>query len=282
MVGSVAVYRSRCKLEQGVDGSAVLNVFQLSRQAGRAEEIHKNMTSELKYPRKINLGCGMDKRVDFLNVDIHACHQPDLICDVTNLQTLPSSYFEYVLANDILEHIPRLKIRNTLKEWNRILVKDGTLELRVPSAIGLLSLLQLESNRTPAMHEKLLQCLFGTQAYHGDFHYIAFTELILEDMLRDGGFAIDSIEIKDQWLFTVLARKRFDQRVDDIFFLNDDEFITAVYERFLERKPDQPGFAHFVGLIKSGIAREAIVESIKDSDEYRQVTSRNQNAHERN
>lgn len=231
-----------------------------------------------KYPRKINLGCGLDKRDGFLNVDMHAFHEPDLICDVTNLQALPSSYFEYVIANDILEHIPRLKIRNTLKEWNRILIKGKKLELRVPSAIGLLSLLQLEKNRTSATHEKLLQCLFGTQSYHGDFHYIAFTEIILEDMLSDAGFAIDSIEVKNDWLFTVLARKTFDRSVDEIFFLNDEEFIIAVYNRLLARKPDQGGFEHFLGLIKSGIVREAVMESIKDSNEYRIISSKRKSA----
>jgi predicted SAM-dependent methyltransferase len=231
------------------------------------------MTFEFSpYPRKINLGCGLDKRNGFLNVDIHASHEPDLICDVTNLQDLPSSYFEYMLANDILEHIPRLKIRNTLKEWNRILIKHGRLDLRVPSAIGLLSLLQMEKNRTPAAHEKLLQCLFGTQSYHGDFHYIAFTEVVLEDMLIDAGFAIESMEVKDEWLFVVSARKSNDRSVNEIFFLNDEEFIIAVYSSLLARKPDQCGFEHYLGLIKSGIAREALIESIKDSEEYRLKT----------
>lgn len=193
---------------------------------------------------------------------------------------MPSSYYEYMIANDVLEHISRLKTRNALKEWNRILIKDGRLELQVPSAIGLLSLLQLEKNRTPVIHEKLLQCLFGTQSYHGDFHYIAFTEIILVDMLSDAGFAVDNIEVKDEWLFAVLARKVSNRSVDEIFFLTDDEFVIAVYNRLLEREPDQGGFEHFLGLIKSGIAREAVIEQIKDSDEYRLISSKRKSMQE--
>jgi predicted SAM-dependent methyltransferase len=222
-----------------------------------------------KHPKRLNLGCGFDRRDGFLNVDINACHNPDLICDAANLQVLPSSYYEYIVANDVLEHIPRLRTRNVLREWNRILVKNGWLELRVPSAIGLLSLLQLKENETPERHEQLLQCLFGTQAYQGDFHYTAFTEVILRDMLDDAGYSVKSIDIREEWLFEVMARKSRDRAVDDIFFLADEEFIVAAYRQLLRRPPDPGGFDHYAALIKSGIAREAIIQAIKDSGEYR-------------
>jgi len=221
-----------------------------------------------KHAKKINLGCGFDKKDGFLNVDLNAIHHPDLVCDVSNLQVLPSSYYEYALANDILEHIPRLKTINVLKEWNRILVTDGELDLQVPNVSGLLSLLDKKENQTPVMHEKLLQCLYGTQAYNGDFHYTGFTDILLEKMLNDAGFSIEKIETRDEWLFKVLARKVADRQVDSIFFLSDEEFVRAIYSRFLGRKADQDGFGCYLGIIKSGIVREAVVDSIKKSDEH--------------
>ena len=227
-----------------------------------------------RYPKKINLGCGLDKRDGFLNVDINSCHHPDLVCDITNLHVLPSSYYDHAIANDILEHIPRLKTRNVLKEWNRILVLDGKLELRVPNVLALLSLMQLENNSTPAIHETFLQKLFGTQRYHGDFHFIGFSEILLVDMLRDAGFAVDSIKTKDEWLFVVLARKISNRKIDEIFFLDDEEFITAVYNNLLGREPDQGGYEYFLDLIKSGIVREAVIDAIKESDEYRLISPR--------
>jgi hypothetical protein len=33
-------------------------------------------------PRKLNLGCGWDKRDGYLNVDLHGSHDPDLVADV--------------------------------------------------------------------------------------------------------------------------------------------------------------------------------------------------------
>lgn len=222
-----------------------------------------------KHPRKINLGCGFDKRKGFLNIDINAFHDPDLVCDITNLRLLPSAYYEYAIAKDVLEHIQRLKIRNTLKEWNRILKIGGVLELQVPNVIGLLTLLTKEENKSPIMQEKLLQCLFGTQADDGDFHYIGFTDILIKSLLESTGFVIEQITIKDEWLFLIRARKTFDCHIEEIFHLDDEHFITEVYKIFLGRLPDEGGLQYYLKIINDGITREAIIESIKNSEEYK-------------
>ena len=228
------------------------------------------MSSEFaKYPRRINLGCGLDKREGFLNIDINASGDPDLVCDITNLRSLPSAYFEYAIAKDVLEHIQRLQIRNTLKEWNRILKIGGVLELQVPNVIGLLTLLTKKENRSPIMQEKLLQCLFGTQGYVGDFHYFGFTDVLIKSLLESTGFVIEHITVKDEWLFLIRARKTFDCHVEEIFYLNDKDFIIEVYKIFLGRLPDEGGLQYYLKILKDGITREAIIESIKDSEEYK-------------
>jgi len=221
------------------------------------------------YPRRINLGCGLDKREGFLNIDINTSCNPDLVCDITNLQSLPSAYFEYAIAKDALEHIQRLKIRNTLKEWNRILKIGGVLELQVPNVIGLLTLLTKKKNKSPIMQEKLLQCLFGTQAYVGDFHYFGFTDILIKSLLESTGFVIEQITIRDEWLFLIRARKTFDCHIEKMFHFNDKDFVTEVYKIFLGRLPDEGGLQHYLKILKDGITREAVIESIKDSEEYK-------------
>ena len=222
-----------------------------------------------KYPRRINLGCGFDKKEGFLNIDINAFHDPDLVCDITNLRLLPSTYYEYAIAKDVLEHIQRLKIRNTLKECNRILKVGGILELQIPNVIGLLTLLTKEENKSPIMQEKLIQCLFGTQAYDGDFHYIGFTDILIKSLLENAGFMIEQIAIKDEWLFFIRAIKVSDCHVEDIFHLDDEDFVSEVYKIFLGRLPDERGLKYYLKILKDGIAREAIIESIKNSEEYK-------------
>jgi len=224
-----------------------------------------------RYPNRVNLGCGFDKREGFLNVDINDEHAPDLVCDVTNLNVLPSSYYQFALANDILEHIPRLKTRNVVKEWNRILQINGKLELRVPSAIHLLLLLKRKENRAIEKQERIIQCLFGTQSYLGDFHYTSFTKELITDILNVAGFSVESIIVKDKWLYVVTARKVENRRVDDIFFAGKEEFIEAVYKKLLRRNPDPKGYEYYLSMLDNGISREAIIECLKNSEEYRQM-----------
>ena len=65
-----------------------------------------------------------------------------------------------------------------------------------------------------------------------------------------------------------------DCHVDKIFFLSDEEFVIAVFKKFLGREPDQVGYKHYLSLIKSGTVRQAVIEAIKNSDEYRLLSSK--------
>jgi hypothetical protein len=50
--------------------------------------------------------------------------------------------------------------------------------------------------------------------------------------------------------------------------LSDEEFVIAIYNKFLGREPDQDSYEHYLGLIKSGIVRQAVIEAIKDSGSF--------------
>jgi predicted SAM-dependent methyltransferase len=222
-----------------------------------------------KFPKKINIGCGFDIKNDFLNVDLHERHGPDLVADCTDLSILPSSYYEHILANDVLEHIPRLKTRSTLREWNRLLRIDGILELQVPNVMGLLELLKRDENQNMAQHEKLLQCLYGTQAYNGDFHFIGFTEITLNGVLSETGFTLRENRIRDEWLFQAKAIKVENSKIDKLLIINGNEdFLDSMYMDLLDREPDEEGFSYYIDLLSKGFSREAIIETIKASDEY--------------
>lgn len=72
---------------------------------------------------KLNLGCGYKKLLDFWNVDIDKSCNPDQVIDLEQCPwDLPDDYFEYVNAENILEHLgqtPKLFI-NILKELYRV------------------------------------------------------------------------------------------------------------------------------------------------------------------
>lgn len=219
-----------------------------------------------EYPNRLNLGCGFDIREGYLNVDLHKTHCPDLVADISNLHMLPAGYYSEILANDILEHLPRAKTLNTLKEWNRVLKKNGKLCLQTLDVLGLMQLLQ--ESKTSEKTDELLRCLYGTQCYPGDYHTAGFTKDFLEYLLTAAGFKVKKITHRDTWLICVIAQKKLHQEADPIFSCADDKaFLEALYNKLLRREPDKDGFSYWLGILESGIARESVFEAFAKSDE---------------
>jgi predicted SAM-dependent methyltransferase len=227
-------------------------------------------------PRKLNLGCGFDIRPDYLNIDLHEVHNPDLVADVARLGKLPSDFYEEILASDILEHLPRSDTRHVLVHWNRLLKMGGILRLRVPSILGLADLLRSPTMQSLDKQEQLVQCLFGTQAYSGDFHCTAFTEVVLREYLAQCGYGRIEIVIKDSWLFDVTAVKgknvspRNIEDYADLLEIEDDAtFVEASFQQILGRDPDDGGKSFFLEGLSSGrIQRGMIHVMMLNSDEY--------------
>jgi predicted SAM-dependent methyltransferase len=159
------------------------------------------------FPKRLNLGCGFDRREGYLNVDLHDFHAPDLAADITNLEMLPSGAFEEVLAQDVLEHLPRGKIAATLTEWHRLLKTGGVLSLRVPNLAALPGLFTARERQSLDDQNTLVQCVYGTQAYEGDYHLAGFTPRLLTAILATVGFGEISITDRDGWLMEVRAVK---------------------------------------------------------------------------
>jgi FkbM family methyltransferase len=201
----------------------------------------------------VNLGCGWDRRDGYLNVDLHAVHRPDLVADVRDLHMLPDSYYEEVIAQDVLEHLRRDDALPALREWARITKMGGHLWLRVPNLVGLLDLFV---RRTGLEDQRLfVQFLFGTQAYEGDYHQNGYTEILLRQALFDAGFDVATITSRDEWLFDATAvRVPSPQKptIDDCTFMKlepatgpkstslDNDVLTALKraENVAELGPD--------------------------------------------
>jgi SAM-dependent methyltransferase len=208
-------YQVYLKREPDNEGRKAYLEF-LSIQGGSREKVietireSKEFISKIfdytKYPLRLNLGCGFDIRSGYLNVDLHDFHHPDLVADIRVLDMLPSDYYEEIIAQDCLEHLPRYDTLPALKEWSRLLKKGGILQLRVPNVVGLVDIIKAESS--VETQEKLIQCLFGTQAYNGDYHYTSFTKILLEHYLKEASLFIENIYDKDNWLFDVTSRKK--------------------------------------------------------------------------
>ena len=235
-----------------------------------------------RHPRKLNLGCGHDIRPGYLNIDMNAFQGPDLVADVADPAFLPAQYYDEIVAQDVLEHLPRTETLRVLQRWNRVLRKGGRIVLRVPSIEGVAALLQRPENAAPAAQEKLVQCLFGTQAYSGDFHYTSFTRRLLRHYLEQAGFEVESLDLVDGWLFDAAARKEehlAQPTAPDFMELlairGDEEFVRACYREILRRDADAGGLAYWMGgLSNGGMLRETIIRAMLSGDEYRAIRPR--------
>jgi len=83
----------------------------------------------------LNIGSGLDssKKLEAINLDMSAKGKPDIIADA-KLLPCKSGIFTIVRASHILEHIPQDKIINTLREWKRVVHRNGELQIAVPDA----------------------------------------------------------------------------------------------------------------------------------------------------
>ena len=77
---------------------------------------------------RLNLGCGGDYLVDWVNIDISPNIRCDLVCDINEHLPYEDGVIDFIKAFDILEHLTE----DGLKEIHRVLRVGGELYVRVP------------------------------------------------------------------------------------------------------------------------------------------------------
>ncbi|WP_228042695.1 MULTISPECIES: class I SAM-dependent methyltransferase [unclassified Tychonema] len=160
-----------------------------------------------KYPRRLNLGCGWDIKQGYLNVDLHDFGKPDLVADIRHLDLLPSGYYDEIIAQDCLEHMPRCDTQPVLTGWGRLLKQGGILKIRTTSLIDLLELFKSEKHQSVEAQKLLVQFLYGSQACEGDWHLTGFTKTLMTHYLEEAGLGNIEYQVVSDWLMDVTAEK---------------------------------------------------------------------------
>lgn len=231
----------------------------------RAEKIFGKFSAT-----RLNLGCGFDYRDGYINVDLQDFHKPDVVADILNLKEFPSGAFDEIMAQDVLEHFHWRDTPRALYEWNRVLAMDGRLFIRTTYLNGLLRKFESPHYQTIPLQKLLLVNLFSMQNYPGDYHLTAFTERLMRFYLWEAGYEIEAIEIQDEWLFRIEAKKAVDYSYRDLIVgKNDDsDFVGNLYQGALGRDADPEGLASYVRALANGaMTREELVKALLLSDE---------------
>jgi len=93
-----------------------------------------NISKKIRVTKKVNLHLGCWKRniPGFINVDI--CDLPHIHYkrSVDDLSIFPNSRANLIYASHVFEYFDRVKGKEVLKEWYRVLAPGGVLRLAVP------------------------------------------------------------------------------------------------------------------------------------------------------
>ena len=85
--------------------------------------------------KKLNLGCGFDRRDDYINADNFKECNPDILINIRETPWLfEDNEFEHILIKHVLEHVGKdyEEFRLIMKELYRITKNQGTIEIHVP------------------------------------------------------------------------------------------------------------------------------------------------------
>ena len=132
---------------------------------------------------KLHLGCGHRRLEGYTHIDIRPDVGADRVMDITNLGEIHAGTVDLVYACHVLEHVPRPKVPDTLREWRRVLVPGGTLRVAVPDLAA-----AFELYREGVSFWRIAGLLYGRQDYPENTHHIGFDYEYLAWMLSEAGF----------------------------------------------------------------------------------------------
>lgn len=131
---------------------------------------------------KLDIGSGPNPIAGYLGVDAYA--DTDIQSDMWDLP-FGSGSVTAIYSSHALEHILKSQVMPTLREWHRVLMPGGIVEIQVPSLVWVCQ--NWLKHQTNDWH---LDAIFGNQEHAGQVHKTGFTPQLLEDYVRRAGFRV--------------------------------------------------------------------------------------------
>lgn len=85
--------------------------------------------------RKLEIGPGSSRIKGFETVNVAWGWNTDYVADASKTLPFSSDSFSLIYASHVLEHMPWYRVSQIMREWYRILMPGGTLEIWVPNGL---------------------------------------------------------------------------------------------------------------------------------------------------
>jgi predicted SAM-dependent methyltransferase len=137
---------------------------------------------------KLDMGGGVFPREGYLNVDPYN-GAADFTAPMWAVP-LPDGSVESIWSSHSLEHVTKFQVVPTLKEWERLLVSGGTIEIEVPDLEWVCkNWLWRKSN------DWHMDTIFGQATNEGEIHRTGFTREIMQSYIDQTGLKLVHFDV---------------------------------------------------------------------------------------
>jgi predicted SAM-dependent methyltransferase len=132
---------------------------------------------------KLHLGCGKRFIPGFFHIDGIDGPHIDHVCSIDDLGFIEDNSIDLIYACHVVEHFKRARLPDILKEWYRVLKKEGKLRLAVPDFEAIVKVYNKYKDL-----DLVIGPLYGGQNYLYNIHYNTFDFDSLNGYLERAGF----------------------------------------------------------------------------------------------
>lgn len=151
---------------------------------------------------RLELGAGERPTPGFTHMDERELDDIEIVGDVSKLtQFVQPESCDELRATHLLEHFSWRDTEDILSEWHRALKPGGFIYLEVPNLHGQM----YELSRGMESEEKIVELIYGSQDYEGNYHKAGFTDRTLCNALLAAGF----VNVDCQSMGLVVVAKAF-------------------------------------------------------------------------
>jgi predicted SAM-dependent methyltransferase len=156
--------------------------------------------------KKLNLGCGYDYKKGWINLDFDKSVNSDVTADLTKKLSFKNNDIDFILLQDVLEHLTKEDAKNLLKECFRILKANGKIKIRIPDIYQIFNCFKDDP-------EVLFRFIYGDTSINDKLgtHKFGYSKKSLEKLLKSIGYV--TLDFKNEATNIICLAKKDNKEI---------------------------------------------------------------------